>query len=373
MKRWVGVWLACVVCACGAEAPAAVGEVSQEVARLDFKYFGGDVISNPKIYVVWWGDLSRHSTEATAKNGGAEDFARAVVNSPYLEWLAMYHTLGNANAGPRSGKAGTMQLPGRGTFAGSLVLDDEPKGDVAEEKLQNALESVFAKKRLPPPDRDSLYWVIFPDDVGVRHDNHWSCGAWTSYHDAYTSKNGAPVRLIASVECGSSLRKLTAFTSMSLLAAITNPDGQGWSTAKGEEISGPCQFLSRVLTSTVGNFPVQGGYDTLAKNCTVSRTEKNDFALSLSPNAVARSSKMSVTVETQTVSGAAKTLDLFVTAPAGVTATLAKTTLTSGDTTTLTITTAPGTPVSDEQVVVQAIQHPSAKSLPHSAAVVMRH
>src|SRR5689334_1848388 len=44
-------------------------------------YFGGPVISNPKVYVVWWGNPANISSLLTAAKGGLADFYAGVTNS----------------------------------------------------------------------------------------------------------------------------------------------------------------------------------------------------------------------------------------------------------------------------------------------------
>src|SRR4051812_32561295 len=77
------------------------------------QYFGGPVISNPKVYVVFWGNPANISSLLTATTGGLADFYAGVTNSNYLDWLNEYDTNITTQSGSHAGTAGTGQHIGR--------------------------------------------------------------------------------------------------------------------------------------------------------------------------------------------------------------------------------------------------------------------
>src|SRR5690349_17915708 len=77
------------------------------------EYYGGPVLSNVKVYAVFWGNKVNETTRN--KIG---DFLSASVNSTYFDWLKEYNTGINAI----DGRNGTGQSIGRGTFAGAITI-----------------------------------------------------------------------------------------------------------------------------------------------------------------------------------------------------------------------------------------------------------
>ena len=72
-------------------------------------YFGGPVIPNAKVYVVWWGNPANLNPAITAARGGIADFYAGVMNSNYIDWLNEYDTNLNAQAGSHLNQPGTQQ------------------------------------------------------------------------------------------------------------------------------------------------------------------------------------------------------------------------------------------------------------------------
>src|SRR5260221_7341742 len=85
-------------------------------------YYGGPVIPNAKVYVVWWGNPANLNPAITAAHGGIADFYAGVMNSNFIDWLNEYDTNINAQAGSHLGQPGTGQRISRGNYAGTLTL-----------------------------------------------------------------------------------------------------------------------------------------------------------------------------------------------------------------------------------------------------------
>ena len=99
------------------------------------EYFGGPVIPNAKVYVVWWGNPANLNPAITAAHGGIADFYAGVTNSNYLDWLNEYNTNINAQAGSHLGQPGTNQRIGRGNFAGIIMLTNILSGNVTDAQI----------------------------------------------------------------------------------------------------------------------------------------------------------------------------------------------------------------------------------------------
>src|SRR5262245_9351690 len=98
------------------------GMTPDVAAKATLQYFGGPVIANPKVYVVWWGDPSKINPAVTAAKGGIADFFAGITNSKFMDWMNEYDTAIAAQAGSHKGSTGTGQRIGPGDYAGTLTL-----------------------------------------------------------------------------------------------------------------------------------------------------------------------------------------------------------------------------------------------------------
>ena len=92
------------------------------------KYFGGPIVPNPKVYVVWWGSAASINANLTRTTGGIADFFAGTLNTGYWDMLNEYSTNINAQAGSHVGQAGTGQFLGRGNYARTIAMTNIPTG-----------------------------------------------------------------------------------------------------------------------------------------------------------------------------------------------------------------------------------------------------
>ncbi|MGO9830513.1 MAG: hypothetical protein ACLPJH_10265 [Myxococcaceae bacterium] len=139
---------------------------------MNYQYFGGGVLSNVKVYSVFWDETV--SPDITAGIGA---FYQTLTNSQWMDWLTEYSTTLAVQAGSDAGKPGSQQVIGRGTFAGSYTLGRLSKtypadcGSVfagtsgltcvADTDVQNELIFQILNHHLPPPDGNSCTWCTF--------------------------------------------------------------------------------------------------------------------------------------------------------------------------------------------------------------------
>jgi hypothetical protein len=76
-------------------------------------YYGGPVISNVKIHVVWWTDGVNSQSKDLIPG-----FYTAFANSNYMDWLDQYNTFST----PVTGGSGTKQHIGRGQYTGATTI-----------------------------------------------------------------------------------------------------------------------------------------------------------------------------------------------------------------------------------------------------------
>lgn len=344
------------------------------------QYFGGPVISNPKVYVVWWGSAASINSTLTAARGGIADFYAGVTNSSYLDWMNEYDTNITTQSGSRAGTPGTGQHIGRGNFVGTRTLTPVPAGNVTDTQIQATLDQAFTNGTLPQPDANTIYAIHFPRSVTITLDGSRSCSAFGGYHFSTTETTRHNAFYIVIPDCGNSFRSFTIVSAHELIEATTdaqptpgsNPNfPQAWNNATGSEIGDLCQSSSGSVTTALGTFTVQGEWDEVSQGCPVFRANASDFNVSFAtPSAtLAAGGQITSTVRTATVRGTAQTLTLSVTAPAGVTATLNTTQVTSGGTATLTVSASSA--VSAAQVVVSAVGTTGSASQTHTASLLL--
>src|SRR5580700_8404830 len=88
-------------------------------------YYGGHVISNPKVYVVNWG-----AGVASTITSQVDGFYTTVLNSTYEDWLNEYNT----------GASGTNQSIGRGTYGGQIIISpSQTTGTIDDSAVQTEL------------------------------------------------------------------------------------------------------------------------------------------------------------------------------------------------------------------------------------------
>lgn len=172
-----------------------------------FDYYGGPVISNPDVVVVYWGSaVSTTVVDCGDKDshgnctGGVSKLLGALSNSTFVDMLQEYNTAGkNATAGSHSGLAGSNQTIGRGTLhAGSpFVITPHAANSgspITDAQIQNELQLQIDDPTgpLPKPATDiagnvnTLYVVYFPPNLVISDPNiGTSCVIFCAYHNTF--------------------------------------------------------------------------------------------------------------------------------------------------------------------------------------------
>ena len=345
------------------------------------QYYGGTVTANPKVYVVWWGDPAKINSAVTAAKGGIADFFAGVTDSSYMDWLNEYNTTVPAQAGSHKGMAGSGQRIGRGNYVTALTLTNVPTGNVTDAQIQSTLDAALTAGTLPPADDNTLYAIYFPPGVSITLDGSTSCAGFGAYHDAIIETQRHNTYYLVMPDCGSSFKSMTSVTSHELIEAMTDniptpassPDfPQAWNDSMGNEMGDLCSS-SGTVTTALGVFTVQNIWDERTQACKAFSSDANDFNVSISPNVatVALNAASTYTVKTATSIGSAQMLTLSVTAPTGVTATVAPTTIMSGGTAAVTVTATSPSAQTGLQVVVRADATSGTTVQTHTAALLL--
>jgi hypothetical protein len=219
-----------------------------------FTYRGGPLLTAVEIVTVFWGAAWAEATaQATATSLNA--FFQFLVSSPYVDQLGEYST--------------PQQRIGRGRFAGTArVTNTAPGTSVTDNAVQQMLQGEVARKSLPAPTANTLYFTFLPPGVTVVAGSDRSCQAFCGYHDR--SAGGLYYAVVPYPDCSGclgtlqALDALTSVCSHELGEAITDAvPGQGWYDDANGEIGDICAWQNKKL----GAYAVQLLWSNRAKAC----------------------------------------------------------------------------------------------------------
>jgi hypothetical protein len=342
-------------------------------ARLN--YYGGPVMPNVKVYAVFWGPNVYSQVKMRI---GA--FFNDLTNSAYMDWLNQYNT----NVQSVSGSQGTNQFIGRGTYAGEITIAPTlTSGKVDMRDISTEVVAQLTKGTLPAPDENTLFMIYMPPGVTVTDGNSDTyCTASGSCANHTTVKfNGKRVAygLLPDFSPGSGCERgcgnaptgfdnLTGNSSHEMVEAVTDiavdeannaPPVAWYDPNTDNEISDICDDDQNQYTPKGGaTWWVQSQFTNIGKACILTRVDPVDFEVDLAPRTVslAPGGNAAVTVHTEMTAGAPGALALSVgSLPVGVTGTLSQSSVSAGQSATLTLSaSASAAVVKDFVVAVKA-------------------
>jgi hypothetical protein len=232
-------------------------------AAAHLKYFGGPVIANAKIYVVYWGSQVRFQDQINA-------FYPAITDSAYFDWLSEYDT--------------PTQSIGRGSFGGAVVDTRAPTGpNIGDAQIQAEIGKLIDAGTLPPNDANNLYMVYFPPGVKITGPQGAgsSCVQFCAYHGTFT-KNGTfgfygvmpDLGGACSTGCGDGAPQdnITEVSSHEMIEAITDA-GVGEATSAGpplgwyDDRDGEIGDICVGQADRVAGFTIQREWSNLVGRC----------------------------------------------------------------------------------------------------------
>ena len=351
------------------------------------------LIGSPKVYLVFWG--SQWGTETTS--GGYDSFSGDPQGmAPVLE--QMYAGLGTAgeqwsttttqycsgvSAGATSCPTGStfVSYPSSNVLAGVWYDNSQPAPSSATQS-QIAAEAdaaaTYFGNTTPSSNAAAQYVVVLPTKTtpwgssGFISTTGNFC-AWHSYdyHDGGVAYTNLPYIPDAGGSCGANfvnsgsaglLDGVTIVAGHEYAETLTDPSANyGWLTSStmGQEIGDLCAWItpgspggSGNVALATGSFPMQSLWSNTSSSCTLGATSgvvPNLFSLSTSSSAtLVTGSSTSLTLTTAVTSGVSQPVALTVSGlPSGVSAAFQSSSLNAGGTTQLTLTssslTAPGT------------------------------
>jgi len=249
-------------------------------------YYGGPVISNVQVIVVYWGS----SISPTVQNN-IPGFYSDVTNGPYLDLLAEYSTAGISFQGTT-----TDEMIGRGSQVGVFSITPSVSGSQLDDSaIQTEIIAQIQAGNIPAPMTDALgfvntlYMVHFPLGITITEGGLKSCvpGGFCGYHGTFARLGkDIPYGVLPYMGPGSScysscggsteLENTTSVSSHELAESITDT-GVGlamsfgpplaWYDVTNGEIADICNQESAYQTYNGHSWFVQSLFSNLQSNC----------------------------------------------------------------------------------------------------------
>ncbi|HVI09217.1 MAG TPA: Ig-like domain-containing protein [Candidatus Binatia bacterium] len=184
---------------CTAHAPANIvryvptrkgsGKKSDEPFSVNLVYYGGPVVSNAQVVVVFWGN----QVDSTLQSG-IGGFYQAILPSNYAHIVGEYDTIPPI-------VSSSPQVIGQGTFVGAYTISPdwcpvEEVCTVTDQEVQIDLNEAIGNGVLPAPVLDAggnvntIYAVYFPPEVTINYNGILSCQQFCAYHSSVKEPSG---------------------------------------------------------------------------------------------------------------------------------------------------------------------------------------
>jgi hypothetical protein len=255
-------------------------------------YYGGPVISNVKVFTIFWGTGVNYTTQLDA-------FYAGVTNSAYFDWLSEYDT--------------PSQKIGRGTFAGSYSYTTGAKGTVDDSQIQSALSNLISSGKVPAPDANTLYAIHFAPGITITQGGSASCQYFCAYHGTIQSGSsyiyysvipdqggacaggcGSDPSQLNNTESVASHEMIEAVTDAAVGAATGTASPLAWYDTTNGEIGDICNGQQgSVLGGDGKTYVVQQEFSNKANNCIVTGSGSTSSSSSSSSTSASSSSSSS--------------------------------------------------------------------------------
>jgi hypothetical protein len=207
-------------------------------AAAHLNYYGGPVVSNLQVVVVFWG--SSVNSIVTNQIGG---FFQAITKSAYFDLISEYST----TVTPVGGGTGSNQSIGRGDYGGAFTITPSVCATapctVTDAQVQAEILSQVTAGNLPTPAVDAdgnvntLYMTYFPHGVSITQGGFTSCVQFCAYHGttskSFNSKHllygvmpdfGAGSGCDAGCGAGTQFQNITSVSSHEMIETVTDAD-----------------------------------------------------------------------------------------------------------------------------------------------------
>ena len=264
-------------------------------AAAHLTYYGGRVVSNLQVVQVIWGPGSYLPEVTSTSTPSMATFYQDVLNSPYVDWLTEYDTVGLPT--PTS-----SQAIGRGTFGNQYVITPSTTSTTIDDStVQTEIAAQIAARKLPAPTTDgnghtnTYYAIFFPHGTTITQGGSSSCvaGGFCAYHGTVAA-SGSLREFFYGVHpdmqtgsgcdtgCGSAATAFGNYTSVAsheMTETITDSEvgvavalgpPLAWYDANNGEIADICNARQGTVTTGGETYTVQLEWSNAQGACVVS-------------------------------------------------------------------------------------------------------
>ncbi|HET9182890.1 MAG TPA: hypothetical protein VFP59_12205 [Candidatus Angelobacter sp.] len=258
-------------------------------------YFGGPVVSNIQVVVIFWG---AHVAAALTGPGAIDQFYTDITSSQYFDELTEYSTLGIKGA---DGVSTSNQEINHGSFLNKFTINPSlcpgtAACSLTDAQIQTELTRQINAGHLPAPQTDAhgnvntYYAIYFPPNVIISLGNAQSCeqGGFCAYHSSTPglipygvfpdfSVGGCAVQGACGV--GTALQIATVASSHEMAETVTDIGAGvaagfgpplGWfDGANNQEIADLCDPLDTSVTAGGHSYNVELVFSDLRGACAV--------------------------------------------------------------------------------------------------------
>jgi hypothetical protein len=276
-------------------------------------YYGGRVISNVQVAVVFW----TSGVDATTQSqiGG---FYNTISNSAYMDMLSEYDTVGLT--GFADNLQGSNQFIGHGTTIGPYTITPmvNTTMTVDDTDIIAELQAQIAAHNLPDPQLDeggnvnTLYMVYFPPGYTITLQGARSCQVFCAYHGTYINSNlSIPYGVLPDLGsggcqsgCGSGptvFDNLTSVSSHEFAESITDAE-VGLATVFDRPLAwydpifnGEIGDICNHQHATLSGYTVQTEWSNLNNACTATAPTRSSSTATLNLDSFVIHSRLHVT------------------------------------------------------------------------------
>jgi hypothetical protein len=271
--------------------PQIKEQAPQGIPHLD--YYGGPVVSNVRVVVVFWGP--NVDSTVTSQIG---NFYQDIVKSTYFDLVSEYST----TIAPVGGGTGTNQSIGRGSYGGAFTIVpsvcNTNSCTLTDAEIQAEILSQVGAGNLPAPSLDSsgnvdtLYMTYFPPGVSITQGGTGSCvsGGFCAYHGTTSNTFNSRNLLYGvvpdfgpgsgcDVGCGASpaeFQNITSVSSHELVETVTDADvglaqylapPLAWYDSVNGEIGDICNAEQAQVPAGATTYTIQKQWSNLSEAC----------------------------------------------------------------------------------------------------------
>ena len=229
------------------------GQTTPAAANAHLTYFGGALLTNVKVYTIFWGKKWSAGSGATVA-AKLNAFYSAILVSPLIDQLGEYNVPG--------------KTIGHGSLIGTKVITtNAPVSSVTDTTIRARLQAWINAHTVPAPTPNTLYFIYLDPGVVSIMGGSKSCSGYCGYHDHFGNQSYAVMPYPNCAGCLGGLAAFDALTGTSsheLCEAITDPvPGKGWYDNNNGEIGDICAWQFK----TVAGYNVQLEWSNLYNKC----------------------------------------------------------------------------------------------------------